>query len=79
MHTDIHTHTNASQQSRDAIVQSDMKKITPPKDRLIFFFWMNLFVKLHGFKKKLLLGEYQRGSCQGQLLQFSLTSSGKRK
>lgn len=51
MHTDIYTHTNASQQSRDAIVQSDMVKITLPKDRLIFFFWLNLFAKLHGLKK----------------------------
>lgn len=30
-------------------------------------------------KKILLLGEYQRESCQGQLLQFNLTSSGRRK
>lgn len=52
MHTDIYTHTNASQQSRDGIVQSDMLKTTLPKDRLFFFFWMNLFAKLHGFKKK---------------------------
>lgn len=51
MHTDIYTHTNASQQSRDGIVQSDMLKTTLPKDRLFFFFWMNLFAKLHGFKK----------------------------
>lgn len=79
MHTDIYTHTNASQQSRDGIVQSDMLKTTLPKDRLFFFFWMNLFAKLHGFKKNLLLGEYQRESCQGQLLQFNLTSSGRRK